>query len=121
MRFTEKVILSAGDMSLASVNSIGIQKQQGEDFTIQAYWTGAPVGNFKLQISCDNVIPGTGADPAANVINWTDYTGSTQAAGGAAGNFAWIVSSGAYQWIRLFYTKTSGTGSVTAMYNGMGV
>ncbi len=115
MRFNEKVILSAGDMSSATLASIGVPMSQMKNFCIQAVFTGSPSGTFKIQVSNDIAIPGD-ANPGANVVNWTDYTGSSQTIS-AAGNIAWGASNCAFQWVRLFYTKSSGTGSVTATIN----
>lgn len=119
MKFTEKQIVTSGDMSAATVNSIGINLQQLSTWCIQAVFTGSPSGTFKIQVSCDMVVVGTGADPASNVVNWTDYTGSSQVIS-AAGNFLWDTSDAGYQWVRLVYTKTSGTGSLNAVFNGKG-
>ncbi len=114
MRFSQTTLLAAGDMS-GSLNSFGIDISQSNLTTIQASWSGSPVGNLKLQISCDPVAVNgiVGQDPAKNVVNWSDYTGSTQAAGGSAGNFGWILGSVGYRWIRVVYTEASGTGSLT--------
>lgn len=123
MRFTEKKIITAGDMSQATVASFGMHVDQGVNWTIQAIWTGVPVGNFTIQVSNDIVAvnPVSTGDPAINVVNWTTYTGSSTAAGGAPGDFAWIAQNAGYQWVRLLYTRTSGTGTVNATFNGKGV
>lgn len=71
---------------------------------IQLVWTGAAVGNWTLQYSCDAT-----NEPGA-VTNWTDV--DTQAAGGAAGNHIFDCQTGA-RWVRVFYDFTSGTGTWT--------
>lgn len=116
-RFTPVKIETACDMSTATCTSIGTDINQLSQYTIQAVYTGSPVGTFTLQVSTDQVPTGVGADPASNVVNWTTYTGSSQAIS-AAGNFVWNVFPAGYHWVRLLYTKTSGTGSLSAEFNG---
>lgn len=85
---------------------------------IQATWTGSPVGNFTLETSADqgnqNVYPPTG------ITNWSTYTGSSQAAGGAGGSFSWRIIQSPSRWVRLVFTFTSGTGSVSARFQAKG-
>lgn len=119
MRFAPVRLLTAGNMA-GTINSNGEDVNQIFMFSIQAIFTGVPVGSLKLQISNDDVPMGLqGQDPAINVVNWSDYTGS-QVAVAAAGNWMWIVSDGGYKWVRLVYTATSGTGSLNVEYNGKG-
>lgn len=123
MRFFPYKILTGADLAQSFVASKGVNIALGSNIAIQAVWTGVPVGDFKIQISNDiveeNTIPTQ--DPASNVVNWSDYTGSLQAAGGAPGNWTWLDKNAGYHWIRLVYTRTSGTGSVSATFNGKGV
>ncbi len=121
MKLDPVQIITNGDMSQANIISIGINLSQLCLYSIQAVFTGAPSGTFKVQLSCDRVPVNAapGADPASNVVNWTDYTGSSQVVS-AAGNFAWIISDAGYLWARLVYTKTSGTGSLNANFIGKG-
>lgn len=109
-KFTTVPILSACDMSTASCTSIGVDLNQLNLLAMQAVYTGAPVGTLKVQVSNDNVVVGLGADPASNVVNWTDYTGSSVAIS-AAGNTLYNMTFAGYRWARIVYTKTSGTGS----------
>jgi hypothetical protein len=85
MRYAPVTLLAAGDMA-GSLNSNGVDLQQIFMFAIQAVYTGAPVGTLKLQVSNDDVQPSSTSNPSANVVNWVDYTGSSQAIS-AAGNF----------------------------------
>jgi hypothetical protein len=64
-----------------------------------------PVGDLILQASCDD-------DPDA-ITNWTDISGSTQGVT-ADGTFLWNESLAGYSWIRLFYDRTSGSGTLNA-------
>lgn len=119
MRFAPVPLLTNGSMA-GNLNSNGEEVNQIFNYSIQAVFSGAPVGTFKLQVSCDDVPVGlNGQDPAINVVNWVDYTGSS-AAIAAAGNFMWIVADCGYKWVRLVYTRTSGTGTLNVEYNGKG-
>lgn len=113
-------IISACDMSGASCISSGIDLQQIGTLSLQAVYTGAPVGTLKVQVSADNVQPSQTANPTANVVNWTDYTGSSVAIS-AAGNTLYNMTFAGYRWARLVYTKTSGTGTINATANGKGI
>lgn len=119
MRFAP-VVLASGTSLGADMQSKGEDLNQIIMFSVQAVFTGTPVGTLKLQISDDivNQAP-QGSDPAANVQNWSDYSGS-EVAVSAAGNWTWIVSDASYRWMRVVYVRTSGTGSVTITYSGKG-
>ena len=105
----------------ATVNSLGMPCQQLVLASIQAEWTGAPVGTLHLEISNDEVpyAPGNQANAGANVVNWSVYTGSTTAVSGP-GNFLWNCVFVGYSWMRLVYTPTSGTGTINAYFTGKG-
>lgn len=121
MRFDPVTILSAGNMADATVVSSGIDMQQMFGGSIQAVFTGSPVGTLTLEVSNDIVyqIPGGGANLAAGVTTWTTYTGSSQAIS-AAGDFTYILADSNFRFLRLKYTKSSGTGSITATFSGKG-
>lgn len=78
--------------------------------SVQAVWTGTPTGDFTIEVSNDA--------PNTTPSNWTELPDSTQAAGGAAGSHVWYLDHIGYTHIRLVYTSTSGTGSVTARFTG---
>lgn len=118
LRFVGAPIITAGSMG-ASLNSIGVNLDQLELTAIQAVWTGSPVGVLKIQVSSQQVPVAPGADPAANVSNWTDYTGSPYAIS-AAGDTMYNMSLVGYRWVRLVYTRTSGTGTMNATFSGKG-
>ncbi len=87
-------------------------------------------GTLKLQISNDNVQlpqmsgPIAGIDPAANVKNWTDYSGSsygvTATSAIGSSSFVWNVLYPGYRWVRLVYTSSSGSGVMSASFFGKG-
>jgi hypothetical protein len=120
MRFDQVKVITDGDMSGATVVSYGIDLQQLQLASFQAIWTGSPVGNFTLECSNDIAQVSPGVDPSLNVTNWSTYTGSTVAAGGGAGDVMYNVLDAGFRWVRLKYTKTSGTGTVNATFFGKG-
>ncbi len=120
MRFDPVQIVTDGDMSQATINSIGIDLNQTVLYSVQAVFTGTPTGTLKLQISNDVVKVAPGTNPSANVVNWSDYTGSSQSIS-AAGNFTWNCFDVGYRWVRLVYVRASGSGTLNATYCGKGI
>lgn len=108
-QFIQKQIVTAGDMS-ATINGAAIDLDQIYGFSVQAIWSGTPTGTLGLQFSND--IAQGGAAPT----NWT--ADSTQALSGSAGSYMWNIWPANYRWVRLVYTKTSGTGTLNATYVG---
>lgn len=119
MKFVPVQLLGATSMG-ASVNSRGKEMSDVWVASIQAFWTGGSAdGTLKLQTSDDNVPVGTGANQSAQVVNWTDYTGSSTVVAGA-GDFTWRLEAIGDKWIRVVYTRTSGTGTLTINFMGKG-
>jgi hypothetical protein len=77
--------------------------------TIQAVFAGSsPNGTFKLQISNDL------ANNVADVTNWIDLADSSYAIT-ADGSYAWFISGIIkVKFVRLVYTRTSGSGTLNA-------
>lgn len=93
------------------------------DYSIQLVFTGSPGGNFKLQASNDPGQPNAAseAQQVVGVTNWTDVLDSAQTIS-AAGNHVWTVENAGYTWVRVVWTATSGSGTLTsARANGKGV
>jgi len=101
------------DMSV-SINMRPIWLGHIKDYSIQLVFTGAPVGEFKLQASNDLGMPASAGDSQkyVGVDNWTDVEGSDQAIS-AAGNHMYQVQNAGYNWVRVVYTATSGSGTLT--------
>lgn len=94
-------VLSGGDMSQASLTSPVVSLLTTDDVGLQLIWTGTPTGTFDVQVSCDNA-------------NWTSVTLSpAPAAAGSASNAYVDLSLLSAPYMRVVYTKTSGTGSLT--------
>ena len=122
MRFDPVQIISSGDMSQSSVVSSGLDMNQMFGGSISAVFTGSPVGTLTIEISNDivNAPIAGGANLASAVVNWSTYTGSSQAIS-AAGDFTYILADTNYRWLRLKYTKTSGSGTINAYFSGKGI
>lgn len=101
---------SAVDMG-SSFNSTGINLISQYAYSIQGVWTGGTaVGTFKLQGSNDPGDNGVG-NTANQPTNWTDISSSSQAISGSPGSILYDVTECSYRWVRLVYTRTSGTGA----------
>lgn len=104
----------------ANANSLPVFMKQEFMASLQAVWTGSPVGNFTIETTLDegHVNPdGT----VSGLVNWDTYTGSSQAAGGSTGVFTWRLTSVPDRWVRLHYAFTSGSGTVNARFQAKGV
>lgn len=100
-----------------SFNSLGYALPQVFGCAIQAVITGTLVGSAKLQVSVD---PNTLSDPTSQPTNWTDYVGSAQTVS-SAGTLVWNISDVWFNWVRIVYTATSGTGNISANINTKGI
>jgi len=100
--------LTITSTSLASsMSSSEVFVERCTSYSIQIVWTGTPVGEFKLQGSLDSGAP----------TNWTDITGSEESVS-AAGDLLWNATGVGYKWVRLVFTSTSGSGTLT-VYRSM--
>jgi hypothetical protein len=116
MRILREVLLSAGDVT-ASLNSQPLLLAHAIGYAIQYVITGSPVGSIKLQGSNDPVPDAIYTAPVP--ANWTDISGTTTAIS-AAGDGVFNANGVYYNWVRLVYTKTSGTGALTVVGNAKG-
>lgn len=132
MRFGTAPILTNGSMSVTTYSN-GVDLQQDWIYSIQANFSGVNaasvcgLGTLKLQVSNDNPSQlaqtgPSGQNPAANVQNWTDYTGSLASTTAVAGSssFLWNALYPGYRWVRMAYVAASGTGIISAQFFGKG-
>lgn len=108
--------IASGDMSNATVLSFPVFLGQiVGGFSIQAIIAGgaAPTGTFKLQ--CSNDASSATITPTTSFVptNWTDVAGSSASIVNN-GDITWNVQSANYEWLRLVYTRVSGTGTLTS-------
>lgn len=73
-------------------------------FAVQVSVTGTATGTLKIQASCDELEPS----------NWTDLSGASASLSGAAATVLINVVDAGYNWVRVVYAHTSGTGTVTS-------
>ena len=107
MKQTSRNIFSAVDCSVSQI-SAPINVQIYPDISAQAVFTGAPNGTLKWQASDDLITP----------TNWTDIPSLTNytinsIAVSAAGAYLFPELPVAYQFVRMVWTPTSGTGTMT--------
>lgn len=119
MRVTNELLLPVSDASMSQTSPPAIV-DHAWGYAIQVVITGTATGTVKLQGSCD---PGPNANfQAANdpyVVDWTDIANSSQPVTGA-GTVTYDVVKTAYPWVRVVYTASSGTGTISARYNAKG-
>jgi len=92
-------VLTAGDMSQATLTSTVVPLSECTYCSFQYVYTGSPVGTIQVQASNDNV----------NFTNIDRSLINITAAGSSVVNLSEI----GYIYARVLYTKTSGTGSLT--------
>lgn len=107
-----------GDMSQASIVSTNLTPAADMtsmfSYAIQIITSGNAVGILSVQGSCDQ-----GNDLTTNVItNWT--TVLSQALN-APDNMIANIADVSYRWVRVVYTRTSGSGNLLVQLNGKGI
>lgn len=119
MRVVNEVIFNALDGSV-NQTSVPLIVDHSWGYAIQLVITGTVAGTVKLQGSCD---PGPNANfQAANdtqAVNWTDIANSSLPITGA-GTLTYDVVKTAYPFVRVVYTASSGTGTISARFNAKG-
>lgn len=121
MRNSTDLVFNEGDMSLASITSDTINLENILYLAIQAIWTGTPTGTIKLQGSCDTGTTIAGNTEGAGVSNWTDIASATLAPGGSASSGFIELKETGMKWARLVYTRSGGSGALTARFNAKGI
>lgn len=126
MRITNKVIFSAESLG-ASVNSAPIKLDSLYLVAVAATWIGATAaGTLKIQFSEDDPTFGDGDD----ITGWYDAITNGCVVPSAAvtvagpGSQLWEIGLNGgvpHKWMRLVFTRTSGTGSIDAKFNAKGV
>lgn len=113
-------IITAGDMSLSSITSSPCEIKLQDNIGIQLNWTGTPNGTFDVQISSDY-----NQDLNGNVTNsghWISLPLNPSVSASGSANSAYIdLNEQSAQYVRVVYTKVSGTGSLDAIVVGKGV
>jgi hypothetical protein len=94
--------------------AMGIEFVNG--YSICASWTdgGGLAGTLKLQASNNPFTDNVNMTPAADAV-WVDVTGSSIAVSGAGSQF-WNVADANYSAYRIVWTRTAGSGTLTAYH-----
>jgi hypothetical protein len=109
--------ITAGDMSQSSITSKVTNILNLDNVGIQLNWSGAPVGTFAIQVSMDYQQDAQGNVTKAG--NWVSIALSPALAAAGSGDSAYADLAGlSAPWIRVVYTKTSGTGTLNAFISG---
>lgn len=104
--------ITNGDMSQSSIIGSPILLDQVSTVSLQANWTDAPVGNLDIQVSDDMGIRANDGS-VTGIVNWSEIPGSLQPTNGlSASNFSWNLPDIGYRWVRVTYSRTSGTGTL---------
>lgn len=109
-------IISAGDMSQSSITSAVTNIEFMDNIGIQLNWTGSPSGTFAIQVSLDY-----DQDNNGNVINagnWVSVTLTPTPDTSVSPPIYIDMNQLSSPWIRVVYTKVSGTGTLNAFIAG---
>ena len=93
------ILMTAGDMS-GNLITKSTNVKRLDNFGIQLVWSGTPVGTFDIQASVDG----------KNYVS-LDFS-SPVAASGSSGSHLINLNQIPYAWVRVAYTKNSGSGSL---------
>ena len=107
----------SGDMSAASITSLVTNIQYIDNICLELTFTGSPTGTFSVEGSVDYRQDFNGN--VQNAGHWVPITLPTApVASGAPGSILIDMNQLSFPYIRVVYTKTSGTGSLTATIGG---
>ncbi len=98
-------IITAGDVSQATITSLATNIKLIDNVCMELVWTGTPVGTFQLLGS----VTGNNYFPIAL---------TPTAPAGSSGGTLVDLNQLSFPWIKLVYTKTSGTGTLNAWIGG---
>lgn len=100
----------------SSITGTPIIIQYEDSVSIQLNFTGSPVGTFQIQGSLDYIPPQPGyADQATATGNWISLVLTpAPIASGAPDNVLIDLYALSFPYIRIVYTRTSGTGTLDA-------
>lgn len=102
MRYYNDPIMSATVAASGTTNGTALVVQLARFVSAQAVVTSTANGTLKIQVSNDD-----GVSPT----NWSDLTGATVSIAGA-GSYLIPAQNMSYQWLRVVYTASSGSGTI---------
>lgn len=107
----------SGDMSQASITSSVTTIQYLDNIGVQLNFSGSPVGTFAIQVSADYKQDANGN--VMNAGNWIPVTLSpAPVASGSPGQIYLDLNQLSSPYLRVVYTKTSGTGTLQGYVTG---
>lgn len=126
LRFFNDIIFDAVVVTGSiTTGSSAVPLERIEGFSVQAIMAGTGsvgvTGSFKLQASLDRATNVNAKN--ISLSNWTDVSGSSASiavAPNASHSVVWNVSQAYYPFVRVHYTNTAGSGSLTARVAGKG-
>ena len=104
------IILSNGDMSQASLTSTVTNIKNLDNICVYLSWTGTPTGTFNVYGNLTN--------DTSNGVPMSFAT--SPVASGSAGSILIDMNNLSFPYLYVTYTKTSGTGTLTATISGKG-
>ncbi len=111
------VLLDAVSLA-ATVASRGVHTLYSDNIGIQYTWTGTPTGVFGVDVCNDATL---NTDGTVSGGTWTPLVFTSpevpEAAGASGNGFIDLNQTGA-AFVRATYTRTSGTGNLTAILSG---
>lgn len=112
-------VFSAQSMA-SSLNSPAVEIKLQDNIGVQLKWTGAPVGTLGVQVSSDYL-----EDSQGNILNagnWVSLPLSPAITAAGAPDDAYIdLNQLSAMYVRVTYTRTSGTGALSAIVVGKAV
>lgn len=112
--------LVAGDMSLSSITSSAIETKYQDNIGIQLNWTGTPTGTFDFQVSMDHSQDINGNIKVAGTWVSLPVNPIVAPAGGASSAYV-DFNQLSTPYIRVVYTRTSGSGTLQGYTIAKGV
>ena len=101
-----KTFITAGDMG-ANYASDSFDISEMDNLAIQLTWTGTPTGTIQVQGTIKDS-PGTD--------DWVDVLTTGVSTAGAAGTALINLSNVAWTDVRVYYTRSSGSGALSGLY-----
>lgn len=112
--------ITSGAMSTASLTSLVTNIRNLDNIVVQLNFTGTPTGTFAVQVSADYAQDSLGN--VTNTGNWVPLLlAPAPIASGAAGQIIISLVELPAPYIRVVYTKTSGTGTLNAFITGKAI
>lgn len=114
--FLHYPIISNGSMASASLTSAVTNIQRLDNIGIQLSWTSSPSGTFAVQVSADYAQDAEGN--VTNSGNWVPLALSPSPATSSGSPIYIDINELSAPWIRVVYTRISGSGTLQATLVG---